>query len=107
MGAACIVSSGSAQWRQFGHSSSDVEHPVKHQLVCTAGQTALMDNGCTCEYAVSLRAVETSDFMSGDSAELPDVLLKKVSSRIINEERGISRVACEVSSKPSATIEWE
>jgi len=107
MSAACIVSSGSAEWRQFGHSSSDVEHPVKHQLVCTAGQTALMYNGCTCEYLVSLRAVKTSDFMTADSAELPDALLKKVSSRIINEVRGINRVACDVSSKPPATIERE
>ncbi len=56
---------------------------------------------------VSLRAVQTTDFMTADSAELPYALLKKVSSRIINEVRGINRVAYDVSSKPPATIEWE
>ena len=44
---------------------------------------------------------------AADWAELPYALLKKVSGRIINEVRGINRVACDVSSKPPATIEWE
>ncbi len=59
------------------------------------------------EYVVSLRAVQTIDFMTARSARLPWELLEHVSSRIINEVRGISRVAYDISSKPPATIEWE
>ena len=67
----------------------------------------VMGDGRTYEYVVALRAVQTSDFMTADWAELPYSLLKKVSGRIINEVRGINRVTYDVSSKPPATIEWE
>ena len=67
----------------------------------------VMGDGRTYENVVALRAVQTSDFMTADWAELPYALLKKVSSRIINEVRGINRVTYDVSSKPPATIEWE
>ena len=67
----------------------------------------VMGDGRTYDYVVALRAVQTSDFMTADWAELPYALLKRVSGRIINEVRGINRVAYDVSSKPPATIEWE
>ncbi|HVY07218.1 MAG TPA: glutamine-hydrolyzing GMP synthase [Burkholderiales bacterium] len=67
----------------------------------------VMGDGRTYEYVVALRAVQTSDFMTADWAPLPHELLAKVSSRIINEVRGINRVAYDISSKPPATIEWE
>ncbi len=59
------------------------------------------------EYVVALRAVETIDFMTARWAHLPYDLLERVSSRIINEVQGISRVAYDISSRPPATIEWE
>ena len=59
------------------------------------------------EYVVSLRAVETIDFMTARWAHLPYPFLERVSGRIINEIRGISRVTYDISSKPPATIEWE
>ncbi|HWH73972.1 MAG TPA: glutamine-hydrolyzing GMP synthase [Methylibium sp.] len=67
----------------------------------------VMGDGRTYDYVVALRAVQTSDFMTADWAELPYGLLKRTSGRIINEVRGINRVTYDVSSKPPATIEWE
>jgi len=59
------------------------------------------------EYVVTLRAVETIDFMTATWARLPYDVLDIISRRIINEVRGISRVAYDISGKPPATIEWE
>lgn len=59
------------------------------------------------DYVVSLRAVVTLDFMTAHWAHLPYKFLERVSSRIINEVDGISRVTYDISSKPPATIEWE
>ena len=67
----------------------------------------VMGDGRTYEWVVSLRSVETSDFMTAKWSELPYDLLGRVSNRIINEVRGINRVVYDVSCKPPATIEWE
>lgn len=58
-------------------------------------------------YVIALRAVETTDFMTASWADLPRALLQTVSSRIINEVTGVSRVVYDISHKPPATIEWE
>lgn len=59
------------------------------------------------EWVIALRAVETIDFMTAQWAHLPYDFLGRVSNRIINEVRGISRVVYDISGKPPATIEWE
>ena len=66
-----------------------------------------MGDARTYENALALRAVDTTDFMTAEWSRLPHDLLALVSSRIVNEVRGINRVVYDVSSKPPATIEWE
>ena len=67
----------------------------------------VMGDERTYDYTIALRAVETTDFMTGIWSKIPYEILEKVSSRIVNEVKHVNRVVYDITSKPPATIEWE
>ncbi len=67
----------------------------------------VMGDARTYENALAIRSVDTNDFMTADWSRLPYDVLARMSTRIINEIKGINRVVYDISSKPPATIEWE
>jgi GMP synthase (glutamine-hydrolysing) len=94
-----LDATGTKTWYDLTSQAFAVFLPVK--------SVGVMGDGRTYDHVVALRAVQTSDFMTADWAELPYALLKKVSGRIINEVRGINRVTYDITAKPPGTIEWE
>ena len=67
----------------------------------------VMGDARTYENALAVRAVDTDDFMTADFSRLPYEVLARISTRVINEVKGVNRVVYDISTKPPATIEWE
>jgi GMP synthase (glutamine-hydrolysing) len=76
-------------------------------VLVPVGTVGVMGDERSYENVIAVRAVETPDFMTADFSKIPYEVLGTISSRIINEVRGVNRVVYDISSKPPATIEWE
>lgn len=88
---------------------NDLYHKVSQAFVVLlpVKSVGVMGDERTYEYTAVVRSADTIDFMTATWSKLPYEVLEKVSNRIINEVKGINRVAYDISSKPPATIEWE
>lgn len=76
-------------------------------VILPVGTVGVMGDERTYDNVIAIRCVDTTDFMTADFSRIPHEVLARISSRIINEVRGVNRVVYDISSKPPATIEWE
>jgi GMP synthase (glutamine-hydrolysing) len=96
--------------RQYEHENGKKPSWMPNQYfaaLTNMRSVGVMGDERTYDYAVALRAVNTVDFMTAESAEIPFAVLQTVMSRIINEVRGVNRVFYDLTSKPPGTIEFE
>ena len=86
-----------------------LEHTMNQYFAALTNMRSVgvMGDGRTYDYAVALRSVTTSDFMTADWTRIPYEVLDKVSNRIVNEVKGVNRVLYDITSKPPATVEFE
>ena len=86
-----------------------LEHTMNQYFAALTNMRSVgvMGDGRTYDYAVALRSVTTSDFMTADWTRIPFEVLDRVSNRIVNEVRGVNRVLYDITSKPPATVEFE
>ena len=89
-------------------TASDIDKPQQYFAVLTDMRAVgVMGDERTYGYVLALRAVSTDDFMTAEWSRIPYDLLEKISNRVTNEVKGISRVVYDITSKPPGTIEWE
>ena len=103
-----IVQDADAIYREeIANAGLDKEIGQYFAALTNMRSVGVMGDGRTYDYAVALRAVNTSDFMTAESADLPWEVLGKVTTRIVNEVKGVNRVFYDCTGKPPATIEFE
>lgn len=103
-----IVQDADAIYREEVAKAGCAEHLGQYFAALTNMRSVgVMGDERTYDYAIALRAVMTSDFMTAEAAELPWEVLHKVTNRIVNEVKGVNRVMYDCTSKPPGTIEWE
>lgn len=76
-------------------------------VLSTMRSVGVMGDGRSYSHPIIVRAVETDDFMTADFVRIPFDVLARISNRITNEVKGVSRVVYDITSKPPGTIEWE
>ncbi len=103
-----IVQEADAIYREeVAKAGADKELGQYFAALTNMRSVGVMGDGRTYDYAIALRAVMTSDFMTAESAQLPWEVLQRTTSRIVNEVKGVNRVLYDCTGKPPATIEFE
>ena len=103
-----MVQEADAIWREeIAKAGLDKSISQYYAALTTMRSVGVMGDERTYDYAVALRAVTTTDFMTAEAAEIPWGLLQTVTSRIVNEVQHVNRVLYDCTGKPPATIEWE
>ena len=103
-----MVQEADAIWREeIAKAGLDKSISQYYAALTNMRSVGVMGDERTYDYAVALRAVTTTDFMTAEAAEIPWSLLQTVTSRIVNEVQHVNRVLYDCTGKPPATIEWE
>ncbi len=103
-----IVQEADAIYREeIANAGLDRDYAQYFAAITNMRSVGVMGDDRTYDYAIALRAVLTSDFMTADAAEIPWDVLKKVTNRIVNEVKGVNRVLYDCTGKPPGTIEFE
>ena len=92
---------------EIANAGLDREISQYFTVLTNTRSVGVMGDGRTYEYALALRAITTSDFMTADWARIPYDVLDRVSVRIVNEVPMVNRIVYDITSKPPATVEWE